>query len=84
VEDVHVEPAAVPGRVRVEARLVNAGRGQGQVEVTVRLRDRRTGRVVEDERHVELRGHESVRLVADVEAPPGDYHADVEAEYPPM
>lgn len=84
VDHVRIEPAPIPGHVRVEAKLVNRARGQGQVEVTVRLSDKRTGHVIEQERNVELRGRESVELVADVEAPLGDYTAEVVAKYPPM
>jgi len=84
VSNVRVEPSPTPGRIRVEARVENLGRGEGQVEAQIRLRDRRTGRAIAAERNLELRPHGTVALVADVEAPPGDYSAEVDAEYPPQ
>lgn len=83
VSNVRVEASPLPGRVRVEARIENLGRGRGQIEAQIRLRDRRTGRAIAAERNLELRPHGAVALVADLEAPPGDYSAEVEAEYPP-
>jgi hypothetical protein len=83
VSDVRVTPSPLPGRYRVEAVVTNGSGGEGQIEVRIRLRDRDGGRVIEDERDLELRGRETAHLTADIEAPRGDYDADVKAEYPP-
>jgi len=84
VDGVRVTPGPLPGRYRVEATVTNRARGEGQVEVRIELRDRRSGRVVETERDLPLHGHEEAHLTADVEAPAGDWDARVSADYPPQ
>lgn len=83
IEAVHVAPAPQPGQTRVTATLVNGSRGDGEVKVTVRLHDRLSHEVFEDQHSVELRGRESLRLVFDLRAPSGTYDAEVVAKYPP-
>lgn len=83
VDDVSVGSSPQPGRVRVQARVRNRSGGRGQVEVQIRLRESRSGRVVQAEQQLELAPHAETRLVTDVEAPSGDYRAEVSAEYPP-
>ena len=82
VLEATISRAPEPGKVRVEALLDNRG-GDGQVSIDVRLTNRDTGRVIEEEKSVEMRGKERQRLVSDVEAPPGNYRVEVKAEYPP-
>jgi hypothetical protein len=83
VDDIEVGASPVAGRVRVQARVVNRSRGQGQVALEIRLRERHSGRLVAAERKLSLEGHDQARLVADIEAPPGDYAAEIDAKYPP-
>lgn len=83
VNDAQVRPSPLPGRYRVEATVDNRSRGEGQVDVRIQLRDRRTGHTVEADRDLQVHGHEQAHLTADIEAPPGEYDAQVEAEYPP-
>lgn len=83
VRDVRVAAGPLPGRVRVTAVVANQSRGEGQIDVRIQLRDRKSGKVVEESRDLDLRGKERVELAADVEAPAGDWEARVEAEYPP-
>jgi hypothetical protein len=74
--------APEPGKVRVEALLRNHG-GDGQVSLDVRLIERDSGRVIEEEKSVEMQRHEQQRFVSDLAAPPGNYRVEVKAEYPP-
>jgi hypothetical protein len=68
---------------RVAAVLRNQAGGAGEVQVTVRLRDRTTGQTVQRQETVSLTGAEVTRLVLPIEAPPGDYAPEVEVQYPP-
>ena len=71
---------------RVGTELVNEGHGDGQVEVTFRLRELATGRTWQAERRVALAPHERVEVSEPVDAPEaadGRYAAEVEAKYPP-
>lgn len=83
VDHVTVEPSPLAGRVRVEALVRNRSRGEGEIELQLELRDKSSGPPIESERTLELAGHEVTLVVTDVEAPPGDYRADVQARYPP-
>jgi hypothetical protein len=83
VDRVSVARSPVAGRMRVEAEVRNQSGGTGEIDVQVELRDVRGGPPIEAERTVELAGHGVTHFVADVEAPPGDYHAAVHARYPP-
>jgi hypothetical protein len=74
--------AAVPGGYRVTAAVENRG-GEGEIQVTFRLRDRRTGRTLPAEAEAPVRRGERVQVSALVPAPPGDYAVEAEAEYPP-
>jgi len=80
--DAHVRPSARPGFYRVEARLANSG-GKGQVQLTVRLRNRETGRIVTQDQAVELEPRDQIDVALEVPAPPGHYEVDVAVEYPP-
>jgi hypothetical protein len=77
-----VRPSARAGFYRVEARLVNAG-GRGQVELTVRLRNKETGRIVTQEQPVDLQPRDRADVTLEVPAPPGEYTVDVTVDYPP-
>jgi hypothetical protein len=81
ITSVSVHPAA-GGHIRVEVLLRNAA-GAGEVKVTARLRERRTGRTFVGSRGVDLEAHRSVDAVVDVAAPDGDYEVTAEAAYPP-
>jgi len=84
VRDVRlIEPASDGAPYRVEATIANTSGGQGEVAVTVRLRDQQTGRTVEADRKLDLEEHETTLLVADLPAPRATYTPSVEVVYPP-
>jgi hypothetical protein len=80
--DARVAPSPRDGFYRVETRLVNSG-GRGQVELLVRLRNNQTGRVVTHQHPVDLQPRDRADVTIEVPAPPGDYAAEVEVQYPP-
>ncbi|WP_242337313.1 MULTISPECIES: hypothetical protein [Anaeromyxobacter] len=65
------------------ARIRNAG-GDGEIQVTFRLRDRVTGRTIPAEGTAQVRRGEEVEVRAAVPAPPGDWSVEAESEYPPQ
>jgi hypothetical protein len=77
-----VRPSSRSGFYRVDARLINAG-GSGQIELTVRLRNKATGSVVTQQQSVDLHPHDRDDVVVELPAPPGDYAVDVGVQYPP-
>ena len=77
------EPSDEKEPYRLEAIIRNDGRGHGQVEVTFRLVDRSSGQTFEDEKKAQLEPKETTRVVAEIQAPPGNYEPMVEALYPP-
>lgn len=84
VESVRlVEPASDGAPYRVEAVVRNRGVGQGQVALTVRLRDRTSGRTLQQDKRVQLERDETMLAVVEVMAPRGSYAPQVEASYPP-
>jgi hypothetical protein len=69
--------------VVASATVRNDG-GEGEVQVTFRLRDRASGRVVAGEAIAQLRSGEAAELTARIPtAPPGEFDLEAEAEYPP-
>jgi hypothetical protein len=76
-------PTVDGGPYRVEASVTNAGRGHGEVAVTVKIQDQASGRTVQTDRKLDLDAHESTRILADIPAPPATYVPTVEAVYPP-
>ena len=80
--DARVRPSARPGFYRVETRLVNNG-GSGQVEMTVRLHNKQTGRIVTQEQSVHLQPHDHTDVAVEIPAPRADYAVDVSVQYPP-
>lgn len=84
VTDVRlVTPTEEDAPYRIDAEVENRG-GQGQVEVTLRLRDRRSGAQYQRDEHLELGPGERARIAVEIHAPHGgDYEAEVQAKYPP-
>lgn len=83
VSNVEVTPPTSAGAPYVVTALVsNEGFGRGESAVTIRLRDQQTGQVYQQILDVTLKTDEQVRVRAEFQAPPGDYVADVRAEYP--
>jgi hypothetical protein len=82
VEHATVGPSPQPGCMRVTALVRNRGRGHGQIEVEVVLRDRAARRTIHADRELELEAHETVELSADIPAPPGSYDVVATAKYP--
>lgn len=82
VTEVKLVPAASSDLQRVEATVANGG-GEGQARLKIRLRDTRTGHIVESDKKVDLQAHDRLRVIVDIPAPPADYVPDVTAEYPP-
>ena len=84
VSDVRlIEPRSAGDPYRLEATVRNDGRGHGQVDLIFQLRDRASGRVVQEEQKAILEPDETTLAVAEILAPPGDYTPEVEAQYPP-
>jgi hypothetical protein len=83
VERVSVEHRPQEGLYRLSVTVRNGGRGEGQAEVTARLRDRESGRLFQKDDHVALGPRQQVMVTIDIEAPPGDYEPFARAEYPP-
>ena len=81
--DAHLQPSSRIGFYRVETRLVNTG-GSGQINLTVRLRNRQTGHVVTQQEPVDLQPHDRADIAVEIPAPPGDYAVEVSVEYPPQ
>lgn len=81
--EARLRPSSRTGFYRVDARLINAG-GSGQVELTVRLRNKQTGWIVTQQQSVELQPHDRDDVSVELPAPPGDYAVDVSVQYPPQ
>jgi len=82
VADARVQPSARPGFYRVNVRLANTG-GRGQLELTARLRNTATGRVVVQQQPVDVEPHDRADVAIEIPAPPGDYTVAVTVDYPP-
>jgi len=80
--DARVQPSSRSGFYRVETRLINTG-GSGQIDLTVRLRNRANGRVVTHQQSVDLEPRDHTDVAVEIPAPPGDYAVDVGVQYPP-
>lgn len=86
IRQTHLMPPATPGQpYLLQVTIHNQGGGEGEAEMTVRLRSRSTGETVATEnRGVALKEQETVSLVIPLQAArPGDYEPVVEVEYPP-
>lgn len=82
VEHITAMPSPQPGCTRVMLDVVNQGRGHGQVQLEITLRDARLGRAIQAERTVELRAEQRLQLTEDIPAPEGVYAVAVRVEYP--
>ncbi len=67
----------------VSAEIHNAVGGDGEVSIEGKLIERSTGKTYRAEEKVHLAGHETTVVKLRIEAPPGNYEAEVSAEYPP-
>lgn len=76
-------PSSVGGPYRVALTVRNEGSGEGQVDVNVRLHEKSKQATYFADQKLNLKSHENVQVIVSVPAPPGDYTAEVEAEYPP-
>jgi hypothetical protein len=84
VTSVRLLPPGAAGQpYRVEAEIANRWRGDGEVAVVVRLRDRATGRTLQADYKVQLDRYERALVVAELPAPLGEYLPEVEVSYPP-
>jgi hypothetical protein len=68
---------------RVEGTIRNDGPGHGDVRVSFKLIDRASGEAYEKDDEVHLERGDTVRVAVEMPAPPADYAAEIEAEYPP-
>jgi len=83
VEAQEMEEPEQPGDpYRVVAVVRNAGPGHGEIRVTFRLRDAGSGAAYAEERTIELERGDTIRVVAELHAPPRAYQAEVDAAYP--
>jgi hypothetical protein len=78
-------PSTPGGAYTLVVTLANQNGGEGQADVTARLRSKATGATVaQQDQTVTLQPHETVQLTFSLQADtPGDYDATVEAQYPP-
>jgi hypothetical protein len=76
-------PATAGEPYRVSLVVKNEGSGEGQVELNVRLREKNRQATYFADQKVNMKEHESVHVIVSIPAPPGDYTAEVSAEYPP-
>jgi hypothetical protein len=68
---------------RVEGTIRNDGPGHGEVRVSFRLIDRASGEAYQKDDDVQLERGETARASVEIPAPPADYEAEIEAQYPP-
>jgi hypothetical protein len=80
VESSWLEPR--PGGY-VAAATVRNGGGEGEIQVSFRLRDLDSGRTVQFSETAQVRRGEEVEVRAFVQAPPGRWTLEAESEYPP-
>ena len=78
-----LRPSARAGYYRVDTRLVNTG-GRGQVELTVRLRNKATARIVTQTQSVDLERRDHTDVTLEIPAPPADYEVEARVDYPPQ
>ena len=84
VSNLQVQPHQTPvGPYVASALVTNNGPGHGEVEVTLRLRDQRSGHAYEQDETVTLDAGEQAVVSAQIDAPPGTYTPEVEVNYPP-
>ncbi|HEU5367353.1 MAG TPA: hypothetical protein VFU69_02770 [Ktedonobacterales bacterium] len=84
VSGLQVQPPQTPdGPYTLSALVTNNGPGHGQVDVTFRLRDQRSGHTFEQDETVTLEAGEQAEVSVEINAPPGNYMPEVEVEYPP-
>lgn len=81
VGDVHLAHSERGYRVDVEVK--NRAHGEGQAELTVRLRDRRTGATLQKSEKIDLQGLEQTHVIVDVDGPPADYAVEATVRFPP-
>lgn len=71
-----------PGGYVAVAAVHNAG-GDGEIQVSFRLRDRVTGRTVPVQATAQVRHGEEIQVRAFVPAPLADWSIEAASEYPP-
>jgi hypothetical protein len=78
-------PSAPNEPYTLAVTIANQNGGEGEAAVTARLLSKRTGETAaQSNEMVELRAHETVQLVLDLQpAAAGEYDATVEIQYPP-
>ena len=67
---------------RLEATLSGAS-SEGQVEVIGRLRNTQSGEIVQTRRRASVSPGVALGIVIEMQAPPGEYTPEVDAEYLP-
>jgi hypothetical protein len=84
VQAVTVHEPAQPGLpYQVEVQVRNNWRGGGQLQVQAELRDRASDRRYQGQQNATIKSMESMNVLVEVDALPGDYEPHVEVEYPP-
>ena len=67
----------------IVAEVRNQTAGDGEVDLEAKLTDRKTGKTFRGEKKIHLESHETTVAFVKIEAPPSDYAAEAEVEYPP-
>lgn len=85
VESVSVEKDDQPGKANVTVVVVNTGGGDGSTSIAVTVRDSSGGVVGRKDQSVELKPHERLTLVFELDVPEDaeGLQAEAEAKYPP-
>jgi hypothetical protein len=84
VSDIRLQAPAGEGEpYAVQAVVENRGWGEGEVGITARLRDRASGRTLQQDESLHLQKGEVAQVLVLIAAPKADYTPELEAEYPP-
>jgi hypothetical protein len=83
VQSHEIEEPERPGDpYRVLAVVRNDGLGNGEARVTFRLREPASSEAYAEEKTVELERGATIRVVAEIHAPPRTYEAEVHTQFP--
>jgi hypothetical protein len=78
-------PEEKGGAWELAVTVANDGPGEGEAEITSRLRDRHGAVVAQEQRQIDLRPHETVTVTLELRpSQPGPYRTASEVQSPPM
>ena len=77
------EPAQEGLPYEVDVQVRNTWRGEGELQVKAELRDKTSSRRYQGQQNASIEPMETINVVVEVNAEPGDYEPMVEVQYPP-